>query len=82
MKKIIKFIVIFSILFFLSGCQNYQEINNYAIVSGISIDKSESDKEMYTVGIQIMNAKKDEENSAQYRSFCNYLRRYDGLRAF
>lgn len=69
MKKIIKFIVIFSILFFLSGCQNYQEINNYAIVSGISIDKSESNKEMYTVGIQIMNAKKDEESDNSLITF-------------
>ena len=69
MKKIIKLIVIFSILFFLSGCQNYMEINNYAIVSGISIDKSESDKEMYTVGIQIMNAKKDEESDNSLITF-------------
>ena len=69
MKKIIKLIVILSILLFLSGCQNYMEINNYAIVSGISIDKSESNKDMYTVGIQIMNAKKDEESDNSLITF-------------
>ena len=40
MIKKIKLIIIFFIIILLTGCQNYQEINNYAIVSGISIDKA------------------------------------------
>lgn len=59
MKRL--FISIIIILLF-SGCQNYEEINNYAIVSGISIDKAENN-DLYKVGIQIMNAKKDEESN-------------------
>ena len=54
MKRLLISLII--ILLF-SGCQNYEEINNYAIVSGISIDKAENN-DLYKVGIQIMNAKK------------------------
>ena len=67
MKKIHKIIIILLFIFCLSGCYNYEEINNYAIVSGISIDQNKEDNSKYDVGIQIMNAKKDEEadNSVQ-----------------
>lgn len=61
MKKIHKIIIILLFIFCLSGCYNYEEINNYAIVSGISIDQNKEDNSKYDVGIQIMNAKKDEE---------------------
>lgn len=61
MKKIFKFFILFFSITLISGCYNYKEINNYAIVSGISIDLDENDPSKYVVGIQIMNAKKDEE---------------------
>lgn len=51
MKK--KILIIF-IIFLLSGCYNYTELNKIAIVSSISIDKK--DKE-YLVGAQVMNIK-------------------------
>lgn len=69
MNKAFKIITLFLLLFLVSGCQNYQEINNYAIVSGISIDKSEDEENLYTVGIQIMNAKKDEESDNSLITF-------------
>lgn len=69
MNKILKVIIVLTITLVLSGCQNYQEINNYAIVSGISIDKSNDKDTMYTVGIQIMNAKKDEESDNSLITF-------------
>ena len=62
MKKIFKTFILVIVLFSLSGCFNYKEINEYAIVSGISIDQSKDDPNKYEVGIQIMNAKKDEES--------------------
>lgn len=62
MKKMFKSFILVIILFSLSGCFNYKEINEYAIVSGISIDQSKDDPDKYEVGIQIMNAKKDEES--------------------
>ena len=65
MKKIFNAIVFIIILFTLSGCFNYKEINDYAIVSGISIDENkEKSVDKYKVGIQIMNAKKDEESDS------------------
>lgn len=69
MNKILKIVPLLLITLLFTGCQNYQEINNYAIVSGISIDKSNNDKNMYTVGIQIMNAKKDEESDNSLITF-------------
>lgn len=62
MKNVFKILILLITLFSLSGCFNYKEINEYAIVSGISIDIKEDDPSKYEVGIQIMNAKKDEES--------------------
>ena len=62
MKNVFKILILIITLFSLSGCFNYKEINEYAIVSGISIDQKENDPSKYEVGIQIMNAKKDEES--------------------
>ena len=49
MKKII--IILFIILF--CGCADYKELNDIAIVSGISIDR---EKDEYSVGILIANS--------------------------
>ena len=69
MKKGFKILIIVFILISLCGCQNYSEINNYAIVSGISIDKGKNNPNNYIVGIQIMNAKKDEESDNSLITF-------------
>ena len=70
MKKIFNSIVFIIIIFTLSGCFNYKEINDYAIVSGISIDENkEKSVNKYKVGIQIMNAKKDEESDSSLITF-------------
>lgn len=55
MKKIL----IFIILLFLSGCYNYKELDELAVVSSIAIDK-EDDK--YLVSAQVMNAKQKEDS--------------------
>ena len=67
--RIIKMVFLLVILLTLSGCYNYKEINEYAIVSAVSIDKSKKDNKKYTVGIQIMNAKKDEESDTSSIAF-------------
>lgn len=70
MKKIFKITIFIIILFTLSGCFNYKEINDYAIVSGISIDENNKKSvDKYKVGIQIMNAKKDEESDSSLITF-------------
>ena len=42
MKKIFKILILFLIFLSLTGC-DYKEINNYAIVSGISLDINKKD---------------------------------------
>lgn len=69
MSKISKLIILVVILFTVCGCNNYQEINNYAIVSGISIDQDDKDPSKYQVGVQIMNAKKEEESETSLITF-------------
>lgn len=52
MKKIFILIIL---LFCVSGCWNYKELDDYSIVTGIAIDKSKDD---YEVSILISNASK------------------------
>lgn len=68
MKKV-KYIILLLIISLLCGCYNYKEINDYSIVSAISIDESKKENKKYTVGIQIMNAKKDEESDTSSIAF-------------
>ena len=69
MKKTFKLLFLLAIVIILSGCYNYKEINEYAIVSAVSIDKSNKENKKYTIGIQIMNAKKDEESDTSSIAF-------------
>lgn len=57
MKKIILIIIIF----ILSGCYNYKELNKIGIVSSISIDKKDN---MYKVGAQVLNVKNKDDTSS------------------
>lgn len=61
MKKI--FVVVFTlfILLLYSGCYNYKEINEMAIVSSIGIDKDDKN-DKYIVSAQIMNSKESEDS--------------------
>lgn len=57
MKKIITCLII---LFTLTGCYNYRELNDLAIVSGISIAKN---KEGYELTVEVVNTKKETDAS-------------------
>ena len=59
MKKIVLIIITLFILLISSGCYNYKEINNMAIVSSIGIDK-DNKNDKYIVSAQIMNSKESE----------------------
>lgn len=60
MKKTI--LILLSILFFTSGCYDYTELNNMAIVSGISVDYKEDE---FNVAFEILNTvNKDEDPEA------------------
>ena len=54
MKKFVLIIITLFILLISSGCYNYKEINDMAIVSSIGIDK-DNKNDKYTVSAQIMN---------------------------
>lgn len=58
MKKIL---VLITILITLTGCYNYRELNDLAIVSAISISKSDNE---YNVVIQVVNPKKEQDTSS------------------
>ena len=60
----IKLLVCFSLIFLLSGCYNYRELNDIAIVSAIGIEKKD---DLYNMTFQIMNTKKggNDGNSAE-----------------
>lgn len=50
-----KFILILTFLFLLGGCYDYKELNDYSIVTGISIDKIE---DKYEISVLISNSSK------------------------
>lgn len=54
MKKLLLLLII---PFFLTGCYDYQELNNRAIVAGMGIDFN---KDEFTVTLEILNSKKSE----------------------
>lgn len=61
MKKLLFSLITLLIIFLTSGCYNYKEINQMAIISSIGIDKDETKNE-YIVSAQIMNSKESEES--------------------
>ena len=73
----IKIIILLLALIPLTGCYNYQELNNLSIVTGTSIEK-ENDK--YKITIQVVNPKKsDDAKSSTQPSFITYSQVGDTL---
>jgi len=74
MKKIIVYLII---LFGLTGCYNYRELNDLAIVSGISIAKVENG---YELTVEVVNTKKEQDvSSARETDFVIYKNTSDSL---
>lgn len=57
--KFVKLVIILFGTIILSGCYNYRELNDMAIVQAVSIDYKDK---KYEVGIQVLNAKKSAAN--------------------
>ena len=57
MKKVILSLII---LFCLTGCWNYKELNDYSIVSGVAIDKEDDE---YELSVLISNSPKNSSDS-------------------
>lgn len=76
MKKII---ILFISIFFLTGCYDYDELNNLAIVSGIAIDYQNDE---FEVTFEILQMKKDESQSTSENSFTISSKAKDMAHAF
>lgn len=55
-----KLFFLLPLIFFLTGCYNYRELNDLAIVSGISINKTD---DIYQVTAEVVNPKKQQDAS-------------------
>lgn len=62
MKKIILSLIL---LLTLTGCWNYNELNDYSIVSGVAIDKSEDEYEMSVLISNSPKSNSSESNSSE-----------------
>ena len=58
MKKII---LLIPLLCLLTGCYNYRELNDLAIISGVSVSK---DKNTYKITTEVVNPKKEQDTSS------------------
>lgn len=68
----LKYIVLLIIPFLLSGCYNYQELNDLAITTAFSIDY-DSDTKNFKVVAQVINPVKEQDaKSGNETSFINY----------
>lgn len=66
MKKRLFFFLFFSLFaLLLTGCYNYHELENLAIVTGLSIDKKDN---QYVIGVLVANSKKQEASSKEGQS--------------
>lgn len=60
--RFIKFVCVFLLVFFLTGCFNYYELNKIAICTGMAIDKSDDG---YEITYLVSNAKKQNSNAKE-----------------
>ena len=76
----LKYIVLLIIPLLLSGCYNYQELNDLAITTAMSIDYDE-EKENFKVIVQVINPVKEQDaKSSNETSFINYESEAKSLR--
>lgn len=56
-----KFIFLIPLIFLLTGCYNYRELNDLAIISGVSISKNNDN---YNITVEVVNPKKEQDTSS------------------
>lgn len=56
-----KFIFLIPLIFFLTGCYNYRELNDLAIISGVSINKNNDN---FNITVEVVNPKKEQDTSS------------------
>lgn len=56
-----KFYLLVPIMFLLTGCYNYRELNDLAIISGVSVSKRD---DIYNITVEVVNPKKEQDTSS------------------
>lgn len=56
-----KYIFLLPFIFIMTGCYNYRELNDLAIISGVSISKSDN---IYNITVEVVNPKKEQDTSS------------------
>ena len=56
-----KFLLLIPFIFILTGCYNYRELNDLAIISGVSISKNDNE---YKIIVEVINPKKEQDTSS------------------
>lgn len=62
-----KLLILIPLLFFLTGCNNYRELNDLAIISGVSIKKENN---TFIINAEIINPKKEQDSSSGKETDC------------
>lgn len=62
-----KLLILIPLLFFLTGCNNYRELNDLAIISGVSIQKEDDN---FIINAEIINPKKEQDTSSGKETDC------------
>lgn len=62
-----KLLILIPLLFFLTGCNNYRELNDLAIISGVSFKK---ENDTYIINAEIINPKKEQDASSGKETEC------------
>lgn len=56
-----KLLLLLPLVFFLTGCYNYRELNDLIIVSGVSINKED---DLYHITVEVVNPKQQQDTSS------------------
>jgi len=76
----LKYLIILVVPLLLTGCYNYQELNDLAITTGMSIDYDEETKQFKVIAQVINPVKEDDAKSSNETSFINYESKGKSLR--
>ena len=76
----LKYLIILLVPFLLTGCYNYQELNDLAITTGLSIDYDKETEEFKVIAQVINPVKEQDAKSSTETSFINYTSEGKSLR--
>lgn len=76
----LKYLIIVVIPLLLTGCYNYQELNDLAITTGVSIDYDKENEEFIVIAQVINPVKEQDAKSSNETSFINYESKGKSLR--